>query len=303
MKIIWLESSIRQNRFRLTYLISLMPLIILLIILIYSFIIYETKEQVFDSFVSINIYIVPILIIWLFIWVHFQKNIIFWFTWAKEVTRKEEPNIYNIVENLCISRWLVTPKIWIIEDSSLNAFATWWSPKKSWIVFSRWLIEQLDEKEIQAVAWHELTHIINGDVKNMVIINVFIWAIWTIWYILMRSWWKNSKWKNPLPILGILLYLASILLLPLINLAISRKKEFLADAWSVDLTKDNLSMISALQKISKNPIIWNISDNWRSVSSMFISNPRKESKIFSNFRGLFSTHPSIESRIEALKLY
>jgi len=308
MKAIWLTTSIWQNKLRLIYLISLLPLIVILTVFIYLLFIHpEINDAFWNDFYSINIVWLPILAIWLFIWVLNEKNIIFSFTWAKEVTRKQEPEIYNIVENLCISKWLPIPKIGIMEDSSMNAYATGWTTKNSWIVFSRWLLKSLDKKELEAVSGHELTHIINWDIKNMVIINVFIWAIWTIWYILIRtgsakkSW--NSKWWNPLPLLWLLLYLASIILLPLINLAISRKKEFLADAWSVVLTKDSLSMISALKKISKDSVIEKISDNWRNIASMFISNPRSEPKFFANIRNLFSTHPTIEDRISALKKY
>lgn len=306
MAAIWLTTSIWHNRLRLIYLISLLPLVVILIIFIYLLFVHpQINAQFWDDFIDINAIWIPILAIWLVIWVMMQKSIIFKFTWAKEVTRKQESEIYNIVENLCISRWLPLPKIAIIEDNSMNAFATWWSPKNSWVVFSRWLLNKLNKKEIEAVAWHELTHIINWDVKNMVIINVFIWAIWTIGYILMRSAGSSNRWKwgNPLPLLWLFLYLASILLLPLINLAISRKKEYLADAWSVAITKDSLSMISALEKISKDAVIENISWKWRNVAAMFISNPRREAKFFSNIRNMFSTHPSLEDRVEALKKY
>ncbi len=308
MAAIWLTTSIWQNRLKLIYLILLLPVVVILCIFLYLIIIHNEINNLFwDNFLTINTYLVPVLILWLIVWIYLQKQIIFKFTWAKEVTRKEEPEIYNIVENLCISRGLITPKIWIIEDNSLNAFATWWSPKSSWVVFSRWLINKLDKKEIEAVAAHELTHIINWDVKNMVIINVFIWAVGTIWYLLMRTgmsrWSSRSKGKNPLPLLWLFLYLASILLLPLINLAISRKKEYLADAWAVQLTKDNESMINALKKISNNSIIESVADNGRNVASMFIGNPRNKPKLFWELRSIFSTHPSIESRIEALQRY
>ncbi len=306
MAYLWLTTSIWHNRLRLIYLTLLLPLVVLIIIFIYLLIVHWSITDIFwADFQTINLLLIPILIIWLIIGVSMQKNIIFKFTWAREVTRTEEYEIYNIVENLCISRGLVTPKIWIIEDNSLNAFATWWTPKSSWVVFSRWLINKLDKKEIEAVAAHELTHIINWDVKNMVIINVFIWAIWTIGYFLMRTWSSrsSSKWKNPLFILWIMLYLASIFLLPLINLAISRKKEYLADAWAVSLTKDNEAMISALQKISSDSVIESLSSKWRNIASMFISNPRAKPRLFSDMRSLFSTHPSIESRIEALRRY
>lgn len=308
MAYIWLTTSIWHNRLRLMYLTLLLPVVVVVVIFLFLLFLHgNTTHQFWTDFQTINIFLIPILIIWLIVGVIKQKSIIFKFTWAREVSRTQEYEIYNIVENLCISRGLVTPKIGIIEDNSLNAFATWWSPKNSWVVFSRWLLNKLDKKEIEAVAAHELTHIINWDVKNMVIINVFIWAIWTIWYLLMRtgssSSSSKSKWKNPLPILGAMLYITSILLLPLINLAISRKKEFLADAWAVSLTKDNQAMISALEKISWDPVIESVSNNSRNVASMFISNPRNKPKLFSDVRTLFSTHPSIESRIEALKKY
>ena len=141
----------------------------------------------------------------------------------------------------------------------------------------------------------------------MVIVNVFIWIIWTIWYILMRSWGANrwsKKWWNPLPLLWLLLYIVSLVILPLINMAVSRKKEFLADAWSVELTKNKEAMISALRKISWDSIIEKIERRNSSVASMFIFDPKVHKKsFFSKVKNLFSTHPSLEDRIELLEKY
>lgn len=302
MQIIWLQTSKTKNNLRVVFLISLLPLLVFLCLLAFYSIAYEWivfQEALYMSWTTI-LYASPLILLWLIIWVNLQKSIIFNFTWAKEIQRTDNPEIYNIVENLCISRGLPNPKIWIIDDDSMNAFATWWSPKNSYIVFSKWLIEKLDKSEIEAVAWHELTHIMNWDVKTMVITNVFIWIIWTIWYILMRTRWK----KNPLPLLWLFLYLLSFILLPLINLAISRKKEFLADAWSVELTKDKNSMISALQKISTDARIEYI--DWKSstVSSMFIYSPKNNKKSFFSFiSNMMSTHPPIEERIKLLQKY
>ena len=302
MAIIWLRTSITHNRLRLFYLLMLIPSIVLGVLFLSIYIQHGViSEALIDDFVSISWIWLIVLAVRMVVGIYFQKQIIFSFTWAKEISRKDNMEIYNIVENLAISRGLTLPKIAIIEDSSLNAFATWWSQKNSWIVFSRWLIEKLDKKEIEAVAWHELTHIINGDVKNMVIVNVFIGAIWTLWYLLMRVRWKGKN--NPLPILWLFLYLISILILPLINLAISRKKEFLADAWSVELTHDKDAMISALKKISSNSIIEKIDSKWSSIAWMFIGDPKKKWKSFRWFRNLFSTHPSMEDRIEMLEKY
>jgi len=249
------------------------------------------------------LYVSPIILLWLLIWIFFQKKIIFSFTWASEVKRKEYPELYNIVENLCISRWLPVPKIWIIYDDSMNAFATWWTPKNSHIVFSKGLLDSLSKDEIEAVAWHELTHIINWDVRTMVIINVFIWIIGTIWYMLLWTRSGSGK-KNPLKILWLVLYIVSLTILPLINLAISRKKEFLADAWSVELTKNKDAMISALNTISSNAKIASVQGKNSWVASMFIFDPKKESKwILQKIKSIFSTHPSLEARIDMLNKY
>ncbi|MCH8519062.1 M48 family metallopeptidase [Candidatus Gracilibacteria bacterium] len=309
MAYIGLTTSIWNNRLKLLYLISLLPLLVTLSIVFYLLILYGGFNKEFQTdFFIITGTLIPILILWLIIGIYFQKSIIFSFTGARAITRKEEPEIYNLVENLCISRGILTPNIGIIEDKGMNAFATGWSKKDSWVVFSRGLLERLEKDEIEAVAAHELTHILNEDVKQMVIINVFIGAIGTIGYILMRTGMGGSRGgkgggKNPLPILGLILYLVSIVILPLINLAISRRKEYLADAGAVQLTKNNDAMIRALQKISTTPRIKSVEEKGRNIASMFIFNPRPDQRHFISFRSLLSTHPSIESRIEALRRY
>lgn len=305
---IWLQTSIWSNRLKTLYLISLMPIIVFSSIILWYYFTYGSlSESVINDIINASLFSLPIITLWFFIAVFFQKQIIFSFSGAHEITRKENSEIYNIVENLCISRGLSTPKIWILEDSSMNAFATWWWQKSAWIVFSRWLLEKLEKNEIEAVAAHELTHIINEDIKIMVLSTVFIWIIGTIWEILLRTAKSSSrgskKWWNPLPIIGLILYLVSIIILPLINLAISRKREFLADAGAVELTKDKYAMIQALEKISTDATIESIKKV--SVAQMCIEDPfmKKTHGITNFFGNLFSTHPSIESRIEALKNY
>lgn len=312
MTVIWLQTSIWSNRFKTFYLIILLPIVVFLGIFLWFFIIHTKtgNAQIWDLVLSdtlnVFLYTLPFLLLWLVVWILLQKTLIFAFSWAKEITRTENPEIYNIVENLAISRWLPNPKVWILEDDSLNAFATWWSKKSSWIVFSRWLLNKLDKKEIEAVAAHEMTHIINEDVKMLVIITVFIWIIWTIWEILIRTWWGRSsssdkKWWNPLPLFGLILYLISLIILPLISLAISRKREYLADAWSVELTWDRDSMINALQKISVDSRIESIQKT--SIAAMCIADPFAKIWFMATIKSFFSTHPSIDDRISTLKNY
>lgn len=310
MAIIWLQTSKNHNKMRILFLILLMPFLVFLTLLLYFF--WVSEQDILKNTVYTLIWCVPILLLWLLVAINIQKSIIFWFTGAEELNRKENKRVFNIVENLAISKWLPTPKIGIIQDSSINAFATGWTAKNSWIVFSKWAIDTLDDSELRAVAWHELTHILNDDVKVMVITNVFIWIIWTVGYILMRTGTRGSwkKWWNALPLLWFLLYFLSILILPFINLAISRKKEYLADAWSVELTKDRDAMIGALRKIEKDSVIEKLSKNSSTTKAMFIWDPtisgnvnKKKDGIFRTFNSFFSTHPSIDSRIEMLRKY
>ena len=239
--------------------------------------------------------LVPILVVWLLISFFFQKSLMFSFSGAKEVTRKEEPEIYNIVENLCISRGLPTPKIWIIESEGMNAFALGWRASDSWVVFTRGLLNHLNKAEIEAVAAHELTHIINKDSLLMLVMVLYIWAIAMLGEILIRAWSRRDNEKgNVLPLVGVVLMVLGYLVYPLIRLAISRKREFLVDAGSVELTKDNQAMISALRKISQEP---EVDVKNKEMSAMFIANP------LGKVSSWFQTHPSIEDRIKALESY
>ena len=238
----------------------------------------------------------PVLMIWLLISFFFQRQLMFSFSWAKPVTRAQEPKLYNMIENLCISKGLPTPRIGIIETPGMNAFALGWRPKDSWIVFTRGLLNALEKSEIEAVAGHELTHIINKDSLLMLVMVLYIGAISLLGEILLRSGGRggNSKNKNVLPLIGLVLLILGYLFYPLVKLAISRKREYLADAGSVELTKDNQAMISALRKISARPEVK--LDN-KEMAAMFIANP------FKKMSSLFQTHPSIEDRIKALEHY
>ena len=301
----WIQQSISSNKTKTILLLICFPVLLYLITyIVMSFIpTWESASQnatnAIDIALTVSIIVTIIWTIALFI----QKKIIFNYTWTKELERKDNPKIYNIVENLCISKWLKTPKIWIIQDNSMNAFATWRSDKDSRVVFTTWLINRLDDREISAVAWHELTHIANRDCRLMAVIVVYIWILTTIWSYIFRWWvyWgsSNSKWKfkTILPLIWIICLVLWYIFYPLIRLAISRKREYLADAGSVLITRDRDAMISALQKISTDPN--KLEEANQSTAHMYFSSPfRKGDKKQSN---LFSTHPSVEARIEAIQ--
>ncbi len=302
----WIYRSIWSNKAKTIALLLCFPLLLFVITYIVMIIVlkWDTVQAVQQATqIALTLSIIT-TVIWT-ISLFFQKKIIFSYTGAKELSRKENSRIYNIVENLCISRWLQTPKIWIIQDSSMNAFATWRSEKDSRIVFTSWLIDRLNDREIQAVAWHELTHITNRDCRLMAVIVVYIWILTTIWVYIFRfgsySGNRSDKWKwwSIILIAGLVCLLLWYIFYPLIRLAISRKREFLADAWSVMLTKDKDAMISALQKISTDSTVESIQRD--TVAAMCIQNPLSKAK--KSLANLFSTHPAIEDRIAALNNY
>jgi len=249
----------------------------------------------------------PVLgsLIWLIIaWV-FNKSIVSKLTGAHLVTRKENPRLYNIVENLAISRGLPTPEIYIIDDEGLNAFASGLSPKDSFIAFTRGLIENLNDEELECVAGHELTHIINRDSKLMLISFVFVGVLQLIADIIIRIRFTSNRDRKSsngnagllIFLIQITIYIIAFVIAVIVQMAISRKREFLADAGSVELTKRPDALISALQKISKNPYVHTVKS--KSIAQMFISNPLKGGH--SRFLTLFMTHPPIEERIAVLE--
>ncbi|MDD2537237.1 MAG: M48 family metallopeptidase [Candidatus Absconditabacteria bacterium] len=248
----------------------------------------------------------PIIIIRAVVVFFFQKQLMFSFSGARELTRKENPEIYNIIENLCISRGLQTPRIGIIDTSGFNAFATGWRAKDSWIIFTSGLVQTLDKREIEAVAAHELSHIINKDSLLMLVTVVYIGIISMMGSILIRTSSRGSDNKNNLlPLVGLGFLVLGYLIYPLIRLAVSRKREFLADLGAVELTKDNEAMISALEKISGHSAVPSANTN---ISMFFINSPddlphmnaleKKRAK-----SSLRDTHPTISERVEALRNY
>lgn len=224
-------------------------------------------------------------------------------TGARPVTRQEQPRLYNMLENLAISRGMRTPTLRIIETPSMNAFATGLHEGRYSVTVTTGLMDALDERELQAVLAHEMTHVINRDVRLMVIASIFAGVITLLAQVIYRSimwtrWTGGGDRRRGRGGGGLLILVAlaiaavGYLLALVIKLAISRRREYLADAGSVELTKDPDAMISALQKISGHSHV----DAPSSVRSMFLDDDE-------GVMGLFATHPPISRRIEALVKY
>lgn len=316
----WMQSFKEENQRKTVLLLVLFPVMLLLIFwVIISIFWTETGswQEWWDLTLQIFPVVIFIIIVWWAVSFYFQKDIMFGLSGAKAITRKDNPEVYNIVENLCISRWLPIPKIAIIKESWMNAFATWWRQKDSWIAFTSWLLENLDKSEIEAVAGHELTHLINRDSLLMYVAFVFIGIVTVVGQLILRTWLSSKSSKKSWWILAFWLIFLVLwyLFYPLIKLAISRKREYMADLWSVELTRDNQSMISALRKISSNSYVSSAND---SISSFFIAVPKRPSdttwtnlsmddynkaKEKERITSIWDSHPSIADRIARLKNY
>jgi heat shock protein HtpX len=249
-------------------------------------------------------------LLWLLISYRFHQAMIDGQTGAHGVTRKDEPKLYNLLENLCISRGIPMPKLKITEDTALNAYATGLNQKQYTIAVTRGLLERLDDAEVEAVLAHELTHIRNGDVRLLVIAVVMAGIISFVGELTFRmlfnsrsgssgTRWGSSSSSNKKggggAIIAILIALAIIALAWILSIVIryslSRSREYLADAGAVELTKNPDAMIMALRKIENRGELRSAPS---AVMEMCFDNPH------SGFSDLFSTHPAIDKRVEAL---
>lgn len=316
----WMQSFKEENQKKTVLLLVLFPTVLFVIFWV-VLTLFFTDTGSWNDGLSMTLRLFPLILIGLGIWwiISFvlQKDIMFWLSGAKAITRKDNPEVYNIVENLCISRWLPMPKIAIMNEPWMNAFATWWRQKDSWIAFTSGLLQNLDKNEIEAVAWHELTHLINRDSLLMYVAYIFVWVVTLVWQYILRVWYSTSSSKKNswIFVFGIAFLILWYLFYPLIRLAISRKREYMADLWSVELTRDSQSMISALRKISSNSYVAKANN---SISSFFIAEPRvptssiaSEEYWLKNYASddwkiktsIWDSHPSIDDRIARLQNY
>ena len=241
--------------------------------------------------------------LWILIAYKFHQSMIDAVTGGREVTRQEEPRLYNLLENLCISRGITMPKLKVIEDGSLNAFATGMNEKQYSITVTSGLINSLDDAEIESVLGHELTHIRNGDVRMLVIAVVIAGVIAFFAELVFRlmfqgglSWRSNRssgdrKGAGVAILIAVALIAVAWILSIVIRFALSRQREYLADSGSVELTKNPDAMISALRKIEGRGELPGATS---AVMEMCIDNPR------GGFSNIFDTHPPVDARVAAL---
>lgn len=223
---------------------------------------------------------------------------------ARQVKKENSPKLYRIVENLSIASGLPLPKVYMIEDTALNAFATGRDPKHAVVCATTGLVDRLSETELEGVIAHELSHIKNFDIRVMAIVAILVGLVALMADFFLRSIWysndrdRDSKAQGIFLIIGIVLAILSPIIATLIQLAVSRKREFLADASGVLLTRYPEGLASALEKLSKDKEPLEAANN--ATAHLYINNPFKN--IHKHwFSSLFNTHPPIEERIKVLR--
>src|SRR5437588_3151460 len=264
-------------------------------------------------------------VLWIVIAYFFHQSIVDAVTGGEDVTRQQQPRLYNLLENLCISRGIPMPKLKVVESDVLNAYATGLNQRQYAVTVTSGLLNALNDQEIEAVLGHELTHIRNGDVQMMVIAVIIAGVVGFFAELFFRTFFNfgnygwgyggRSSWSSSsssssdsgggdrkssgggaivIVIVAVVLIALAWALSQLVRLALSRSRELLADAGSVELTKSPDAMISALRKIEGRGELPGATS---AVMELCVDNPRE------GFSDLFATHPSVESRVQALVKY
>ncbi len=320
MQYIGIQTQQSRNNLRSVFLLLLFPCLVtaLLYLSCYLLILFgygksmevEMMPMVNHFFLSSLPYTLGVVAIWFLIAYWANTKIINSATGSKPLDRKENKRVYNLVENLCMSQGMSMPKINIIYDDSLNAFASGINDRTYTITLSSGIIKKLNDEELEAVIGHELTHIRNRDVRLLIISIVFVGifsmlteiTFYAITHIRVRSNSKGSGGIFLFMLVALLIAAIGFLFASLMRFAISRKREYMADAGAAEMTKNPLALANALRKISADPAIEAVQR--KDIAQLFIQNPKKKTKgLYSKLSGLFATHPPIEKRIEILEQF
>lgn len=220
-------------------------------------------------------------------------------TGAKEITKKDHPRLYNTVENLAITTGLPMPRVYIIDDPAPNAFATGRDPKHALVAATTGLLDIMDNKELTAVMAHEMSHVKNYDIRVSLITFGLVCIVGFLADIGFRMMFVGQRRNEGNSPVGLIMLIITAILAPiaasLAQLAVSRQREYLADASAVNITRYPEGMISALKKLDTHSRPMKRQNS--ATEAMYINNPLKKGTI----SGLFSTHPPIEKRIERLE--
>lgn len=255
---------------------------------------------------SYTLFVFPIALIMSLGSYFYSDKIVLATSRAKQITKSDNPELFRIVENLAIGAGIQMPKVHIIDDSSPNAFATGRNPKNASIAVTTGLMDRLSKAELEGVIAHELSHVKNFDTRLLAITAVLVGFIALLADVFFRNlFWgggnrdDDSRSQAFFLIVGAVLAIIAPIIASLIQLAVSRKREFLADASGALLTRYPEGLAAALEKIAADPKPLRSASN--ATAHLFIANPFKGKKTQNFLTGLFNTHPPIEERIKILR--
>jgi heat shock protein HtpX len=223
-------------------------------------------------------------------------------TGAKPLERMDNKRVYNLVENLCMQQGMVMPSVYVIDDDSLNAFASGIDQKTYAITLSKGIIEKLNDEELEGVIAHELTHIRNHDTRLLIISIIFVGIFAFLAQMAIRTLQFGGRGKKGggyIILIAIVVTAVCYFISLFLRFGISRSREYLADAGSAEWTKKPYALANALKKIDDDPLIEAVHS--KDVAQLFIDNPQDHKKSFLD--GLFDTHPPIEKRIKLLEQF
>lgn len=234
---------------------------------------------------------------------YYSDKLVLATTGAKQIQKSDYPNYYRIVENLCIASGFSMPKVYIMNDPSPNAFATGRDPSHAVVCSTTGLLSIMNESELEGVIAHELSHIKNYDIRLMGVVAVLVGFIAVLSDIFIRMSFysddRDNKGNQIFLILAIIFAIISPIAATLIQLSISRKREFLADASGALLTRYPEGLASALEKLANDHTAPRVASN--ATAHLFIENPFDNKKVKNFFTSLFNTHPPLEERIKVLR--
>ncbi len=309
MQYIGLDKQIRKNNFNSVLLLIAFPVLLLGMFYLFFFFVNDQQLEVTNQY---SIQSLPFVLagtgIWFLIAWAGHAAFIRMATGSKPLDRIENKRVYNLVENLCISQGMTTPKVYIIEDDSLNAFASGISTRSFSVSLSKGIIEKLDDEELEGVIAHELSHIKNRDVRLLIVSIIFVGIFSFLAEMAFRSLRfaggkksKDSKGSGAIVLIAIVITAVAYLIAIMLRFGISRKREYLADAGAADMTKKPYALANALRKISGDPLIEAVES--RDVAQLFIDNPKPSVHKSASWDNMFATHPPIEKRIELLEQF
>ena len=309
MQYLGIQQQITRNNTKSVLFLLAFPLLILVGVYVVLYVLSDQDiEQTNMQFLSV----VPIVLagvgIWFVISYFFHTRMIQMATHSEPLERRDNKRVYNLTENLCMSVGMSMPKLYIIESDALNAFASGINEKTFAITLTRGIINRLNDEELEGVIAHELTHIRNRDVRLLIVTIVFVGIFATIADLALRMLLngggnmfssrnrKNDKGGGAMLLLIILLVAGAIYFLSILfKLALSRSREYMADAGAVELTHNSMALASALRKISGHSTLKEVGND--EVKELFIDYKAE------GFFSLFATHPPIEKRIQVLEQY